>query len=101
MTTETKVALVTGAGSGVGRAAALALLRDGFKVTLSGRRAEALEETRRRAGALAENTLAVPSDVTDPASVAALFTATTEAFGRLDFLFNNAGAGRPRSPWRS
>ena len=98
MTTETKVALVTGAGSGIGRAAALALLRDGYKVTLAGRRAEALEETRERAGELAGNTLAVPCDVTDPDAVQALFTASQEAFGRLDFLFNNAGAGAPPVP---
>ena len=99
MATANKVALVTGAGTGIGRAAALALLRDGFKVTLAGRRAEALEETRTRAGDLASNALAVPSDVTEPAAVEALFKATEEAFGRLDFLFNNAGAGAPPVPF--
>lgn len=98
MTTRDKVAVVTGAGSGIGRAAALALLRDGFKVALAGRRAEALEETQKRTGDLAENTRAVPTDVSDPASVRALFAATKEAFGRLDFLFNNAGAGAPAVP---
>ena len=95
MTTRNKVALVTGAGSGIGRSAALALLRDGFRVVLTGRRAEALEETQRQAGDFAKNTLAVPGDVTDPASVRAIFAATLDGFGRLDFLFNNAGMGAP------
>ncbi len=98
MTTKNKVALVTGAGSGVGRAAALALLRDGFKVALTGRRASALEETQAQAGDLAKNTLAVPGDVTDPASVRAIFAAVKDIFGRLDFLFNNAGMGAPPVP---
>jgi NAD(P)-dependent dehydrogenase (short-subunit alcohol dehydrogenase family) len=98
MTTHDKVALITGAGTGIGRSAALALLRDGFKVVLAGRRAEALEETQNQAGDLAGNSLAVPSDVTDPASVRALFAAAKETFGRLDFLFNNAGMGAPPVP---
>ncbi len=98
MTTRNKVALVTGAGSGIGRSAALALVRDGFKVALAGRRAEALEETVKRAGTASAHTLAVPSDVTDPDSVRALFSAAKEAFGRLDFLFNNAGMGAPPVP---
>ncbi len=98
MTAGNRVAIVTGAGSGIGRSAALALLRDGFKVALAGRRAEALEETQKQAGDLAKNTLAVPSDVADPKSVHALFTATQETFGRLDFLFNNAGMGAPPVP---
>jgi NAD(P)-dependent dehydrogenase (short-subunit alcohol dehydrogenase family) len=88
------VALVTGAGSGIGRAAALALLGDGYCVALAGRRKEALEETARGAP---ERALVVPTDVTDPASVAALFARTNEAFGRLDVLFNNAGRGAPRA----
>jgi NAD(P)-dependent dehydrogenase (short-subunit alcohol dehydrogenase family) len=93
-----KVAIVTGAGSGIGRASALALLKDGWKVALAGRRAEALEATRSAAGELAGNALAVPTDATDPAAVKALFAATKEAFGRLDLLFNNAGTGAPAIP---
>jgi NAD(P)-dependent dehydrogenase (short-subunit alcohol dehydrogenase family) len=98
MTNKNKVALVTGAGSGIGRAAALALLRDGFKVTLTGRRADVLAETQKRAGELAKNTLAAPCDVSDAKAVRALFAATKETFGRLDFLFNNAGMGTPAIP---
>jgi NAD(P)-dependent dehydrogenase (short-subunit alcohol dehydrogenase family) len=93
-----KVAIVTGAGSGIGRASALALLKDGWKVALAGRRADALEATRSAAGELAGNALAVPTDATDPAAVKALFAATKEAFGRLDLLFNNAGTGAPAIP---
>ncbi len=87
---ETKVAIVTGAGSGVGRAAALALLKAGYRVALAGRRAEPLQSVADESGA-AHNALAVPTDVTEPASVAALFAATVAKFGRLDLLFNNAG----------
>ncbi len=94
----TKVAIVTGAGSGIGRASALALLKDGWKVALAGRRADALEATRTAAGDLAGNALAVPTDATDPAAVKALFAATGKAFGRLDLLFNNAGTGAPAIP---
>ena len=86
-----KVAIVTGAGSGIGRASALALLKDGWKVALAGRRADALEATKTAAGELAGNALAVPTDATDPAAVKALFAAAREAFGRVDVLFNNAG----------
>ena len=93
-----KVAIVTGAGSGIGRASALALLKDGWKVALAGRRADALEATRTAAGELAGNAIAVPTDATDPAAVKALFAATKEAFGRLDLLFNNAGTGAPAIP---
>jgi len=93
-----KVAIVTGAGSGIGRASALALLKDGWKVALAGRRCDALEATRAAAGDLAGNALAVPTDATDPAAVKALFAATREAFGRLDLLFNNAGTGAPAIP---
>ncbi|MCE9658501.1 MAG: SDR family oxidoreductase [Burkholderiales bacterium] len=93
-----KVAIVTGAGSGIGRASALALLKDGWKVALAGRRADALEATRTAAGELAGNALAVPTDATDPAAVKALFAATGKAFGRLDLLFNNAGTGAPAIP---
>ncbi len=98
MTESKRVALVTGAGSGVGRYAALALLKDGFSVTIAGRRAEALEETINLAGENNSNTLAVPTDVTDPAAVSKLFESTKNRFGRLDLLFNNAGRGAPTKP---
>jgi len=90
-----KVAIVTGAGTGIGRQAALALLREGYAVSLAGRRLEPLQETVDQAGAAGARALAVTADVTDPASVRALFARTTEAFGRLDLLFNNAGRGAP------
>jgi len=93
-----KVALVTGAGSGIGKASALALLRAGYSVVLAGRRAEALEAAKKAAGADGERALAVPTDVGDPASVEALFAKTKETFGRLDVLFNNAGANAPGIP---
>ena len=83
-----KVALVTGAGSGVGKAAALALAKDGFAVVLAGRRADKLHEVAKE---LDGANLIVPTDVREPASIAALFAKTKEAFGRLDLLFNNAG----------
>ncbi len=95
MSQEGKVAIVTGAGSGVGRATALALLRNGYRVVLAGRRAEALAQTVAEAGPAASRALAVPTDVTDPESVRALFARTKEAFGRLDLLFNNAGVFAP------
>ena len=97
MTTSGKVALVTGAGSGIGRAAALALLGDGFRVVLAGRRREKLEETAARADA-GGRALVSPADVTDPAAVKALFAAAVSAFGRLDVLFNNAGRDLPGVP---
>ena len=87
-----KVALVTGAGSGIGKAVALAFGREGYAAVLAGRRADALEQT---AKAIGPNALAVPTDVTDPKSVAALFAAAKAKFGRLDVLFNNAGTGAP------
>src|SRR5882724_12215749 len=98
MTTDGRVALVTGAGSGIGRAAALALLKDGYRVVLAGRRSEALEATVQEAGPAAERALAVPSDVTQPQAVDELFSKTRAAFGRLDVLFNNAGRGGPPVP---
>jgi NAD(P)-dependent dehydrogenase (short-subunit alcohol dehydrogenase family) len=98
MTPASKIALVTGAGSGIGRAAALALLREGYSVVLAGRRPEALARTAAEAGAAADRALAVPADVSDPASVQALFERTTTTFGRLDLLFNNAGTGAPAVP---
>jgi NAD(P)-dependent dehydrogenase (short-subunit alcohol dehydrogenase family) len=87
------VAIVTGAGSGVGRAAALALLGDGWRVVLAGRRAEALDETAAAAGADADRALAVPTDVADAAAVESLFAAAVARFGRVDLVFNNAGTG--------
>ena len=89
-----KVAIVTGAGSGIGRAVALALLADGYRVALAGRRAEALQAVCAESGA-AERALAVPTDVTDLAAVQALFEAAVAQFGRVDLLFNNAGTGTP------
>ena len=104
-----KVAMITGAGTGIGRASALAMLREGYSVVLAGRRREPLEKTKADADADGERALVVPADVSDPASVQALFARTKEAFGRLDFLFNNAGANAPGIPmdeltveqWRS
>jgi NAD(P)-dependent dehydrogenase (short-subunit alcohol dehydrogenase family) len=93
-----RIAIVTGAGSGIGRATALALLREGYSVVLAGRRAEALAQTIHEAGPAGTRTLAVSADVSDPSSVRALFEKTREAFGRLDLLFNNAGTGAPAIP---
>jgi NAD(P)-dependent dehydrogenase (short-subunit alcohol dehydrogenase family) len=95
---DAKIAMVTGAGSGIGRATALALLMEGYSVVLAGRRREALERTVAEAGTAGPRALAVPTDVGDPASVRALFDATKETFGRLDLLFNNAGTGAPAIP---
>ena len=95
MDSSQKVAIVTGAGTGIGRASALALLRDGFCVALAGRRIEALELTHGQAGDAASRAIAVPTDVGDPSSVKTLFAKTVETFGRLDVLFNNAGIGAP------
>ncbi|HEY8367722.1 MAG TPA: SDR family oxidoreductase [Thermodesulfobacteriota bacterium] len=98
MGTADRIAIVTGAGSGIGKAVALALLEEGYRVVLAGRRAERLEQTAREAGPAGARALVVPTDVTDPASVRALFDRTREAFGRLDLLFNNAGIGAPPVP---
>ncbi len=87
-----RVAIVTGAGSGIGKASALALVEAGYAVALAGRRVDKLEEVAAEAGDMA---LAVSTDVTEPASVSALFAATTDRFGRLDVVFNNAGMGAP------
>jgi len=92
-----KVAVVTGAGTGIGKAAALALLKEGYSVALAGRRAEPLAKALEESGAGAR-AIAVPTDVSDPASVAALFAKVKSAFGRLDVLFNNAGTGAPPIP---
>ncbi|MBI3413714.1 MAG: SDR family oxidoreductase [Verrucomicrobia bacterium] len=96
MTSLHKIALVTGAGTGIGRSVALALLREGYSVVLAGRRVGTLEETA--ATAAGARTLIVPTDITDPASVGALFAKTKEVFGRLDLLFNNAGLSAPPVP---
>jgi NAD(P)-dependent dehydrogenase (short-subunit alcohol dehydrogenase family) len=88
------VAVITGAGSGIGQACSLALSKEGYSVVLAGRRPEALQETIDKAGAGADM-LAVPTDVADPAQVVALFAAAKEKYGRLDLLFNNAGRGSP------
>jgi NAD(P)-dependent dehydrogenase (short-subunit alcohol dehydrogenase family) len=98
MSAQDKIALVTGAGSGIGKAVATALLHEGYAVVLAGRRLEALEATAAEAGAPAGRSLAVSTDVGDPASVAALFGAVKETYGRLDLLFNNAGMGAPAVP---
>jgi NAD(P)-dependent dehydrogenase (short-subunit alcohol dehydrogenase family) len=98
MSSEGKVAIITGAGSGIGRAVALAFLKDGYRVALASRRKEPLAETATLAGAAGRNALPIPTDVTDPASVHTLFTRTHEAFGRLDVLFNNAGVFSPGVP---
>ena len=90
-----KTALVTGAGSGIGRASALALLNAGWRVALAGRRAEALEETQAMAAEAGAGALVVSTDVTQEAEVKALFDQVRQAFGRLDVLFNNAGMGGP------
>ena len=93
-----KVAIITGAGSGIGRETALAMLRAGYAVALAGRRAERLEETVQAAGEAGSRALAVPTDVSEPTAIQALFAKTKEAFGRLDVLFNNAGTGAPPIP---
>jgi len=98
MSATSKVAIVTGAGRGVGKAAALVLAREGWAVALAGRRADALELVAAEADHFGGQALGVPTDITDPASVRALFATTVEAFGRLDLLFNNAGIGVPAIP---
>ncbi|MBV8368231.1 MAG: SDR family oxidoreductase [Candidatus Eremiobacteraeota bacterium] len=98
MSSKRKVALVTGAGSGIGRAVASALGRAGFAVVLAGRRADQLENVARAIRGGNAEALAVPTDVRDPDAVAALFAATKSAFGRLDLLFNNAGINAPPTP---
>ncbi|MGX5736960.1 SDR family oxidoreductase [Bosea thiooxidans] len=95
MSAHNKVAIITGAGSGVGRAVAIAFLKDGYRTVLAGRRADALEETITLSGVDKSRALAVSTDVTDKASVEALFAKTKQAFGRLDVLFNNAGVNAP------
>jgi len=97
MSNHSKVAIVTGAGSGIGKAAALALIKDGYRVVLAGRRLDPLTEVIAESG-LPDRGLAVSADVSDPASVKALFEAAVNAFGRVDLLFNNAGVNAPGIP---
>jgi NAD(P)-dependent dehydrogenase (short-subunit alcohol dehydrogenase family) len=109
VSTSTKIAIVTGAGSGIGKAVSMALLREGYGVVLSGRRPALLEQAATQGDPANSSSLVVPTDVTDPESVARLFKRTQEAFGRLDLLFNNAGINVPGVPidelsveqWRS
>jgi NAD(P)-dependent dehydrogenase (short-subunit alcohol dehydrogenase family) len=98
MDSPRKVAIVTGAGTGIGKQAALALLREGYSVVLAGRRRELLESTADEGESLGERMLVVPADIGDPASVKALFAQAFDSFGRLDLLFNNAGVGAPGIP---
>src|SRR5438477_3175470 len=109
MGSNTRVALVTGGGTGIGKAVALALAGEGFAVVVAGRRKEPLDATAAEGSKLGARVLGVPTDVGDPQSVKALFAKTTDMFGRLDLLFNNAGSGAPPLPledltydqWRS
>ncbi|HXX43494.1 MAG TPA: SDR family oxidoreductase [Candidatus Acidoferrales bacterium] len=109
MDSPSKIAIVTGAGSGIGKAVAIALAQNGYSVVLTGRRAEKLEATAAEAKQTGSQVLVVPTDITDPAAVRDLFAKTKDAFGRLDLLFNNAGtSGRaipledlPYEQWKS
>ena len=98
MPTTERVALVTGAGSGIGRAVSLALLEAGYALVLAGRQRERLEAVAAEGEPDRAGTRCVPTDVADPDSVAALFTGLKARFGRLDLLFNNAGIGAPSVP---
>jgi NAD(P)-dependent dehydrogenase (short-subunit alcohol dehydrogenase family) len=98
MANASKVALVTGAGTGIGKHSALALMREGYAVVLAGRRKDLLEATAAEGKSTGAATLVVPTDVADPESIRALFAKTKDTFGRLDLLFNNAGIGAPPVP---
>ena len=95
MTSAAKVAVVTGAGTGIGKAVAVTFLQNGYRVVLAGRRREPLDQAIAESGASAEAALAVPTDVSDPESVGALFARARQTYGRVDVLFNNAGVGAP------
>jgi NAD(P)-dependent dehydrogenase (short-subunit alcohol dehydrogenase family) len=98
MTSPSKIAIVTGAGTGIGKASALALMKDGWSVVFAGRRKELLEAAAGEGKATGGKTLVVPTDVSNPESIKALFATTKATFGRLDLLFNNAGTGAPPVP---
>ena len=100
MSSNGRVAVITGAGTGIGKASALALLRDGFSVALAGRRTAPLDDTVAEAGEDGSRAIVLSTDVGDPDSVKALFDRTREVFGRLDVLFNNAGTGAPPCFWK-
>lgn len=98
MNAQTRVAIVTGAGTGIGKCTSLALLREGYSITLAGRRREPLEAIATTTFPSNSSTLVVPTDIASPSSVRTLFAKTTERFGRLDLVFNNAGIGAPPEP---
>jgi NAD(P)-dependent dehydrogenase (short-subunit alcohol dehydrogenase family) len=98
MNEQARIALVTGAGSGIGKRTSLLLFQAGYSVVLAGRRGEPLERMVQEAGVSPSRSLIMPTDVSDPQAVSALFAATEEKFGRLDVLFNNAGVGAPAIP---
>ena len=98
---QQKVALVTGAGSGIGRATALALMKAGYDMVLAGRRKDRLDETAKLGAESGRKALAVPTDMKNPAEIDALFKKTKETFGRLDLLFNNAGISAPAVPFET
>jgi NAD(P)-dependent dehydrogenase (short-subunit alcohol dehydrogenase family) len=98
MNASQKIAVVTGAGTGIGKAAALALAQAGFTVVLAGRRKDVLEEAGKEIAAAGGKSLVVPTDIADPAQIKALFAKVKETYSRLDVLFNNAGVGAPAMP---
>src|SRR6266699_149052 len=98
MNSTNRIAMVTGAGSGIGKRTALLLWEAGYSVVLAGRRIEPLQQTVQEAGGSDARTLVLSTDVSDPEAVSALFAATANKFGRLDVLFNNAGVGAPAVP---
>ena len=98
MATHNKVAIITGAGSGIGKAVALAFLEDGYRVALAGRRQDALDGTIKEAGNKGTSAIAVPTDVSDAAAVKHLFETARDKFGRIDVVFNNAGVNAPGVP---
>lgn len=95
MTTHNKVAVITGGGTGIGKATALAFIKDGYRVVITGRRTEPLDETIKEAGVDSSRMIGVPTDVGNPEAVKALFAKTKATFGRIDVLFNNAGTNAP------